>query len=86
MESKALTRQEFASLLRVGDTCAVKDPPASIPVEHEVRLIALGYMAPLYGRLRMTTSGRARIAAGFENKPLLDTLRGPDEKAIHENS
>jgi len=65
-ESKKLTREEFASLLTVGNTCAVVEPPAVIPAEHSTRLIALGYMAELSGRLRMTTSGRLRIAAGFE--------------------
>jgi hypothetical protein len=56
-----LTREEFASLLTVGNTCAVSDPPAVIPAEHSVRLIALGYMADIAGRLRMTTPGRLRI-------------------------
>jgi hypothetical protein len=62
-KSKKLTREEFASLLTVGDTCAVLEPPAVIPSDHRARLIALGYMADLSGRLRMTTSGRRRIAA-----------------------
>ena len=61
-ESKMLTREEFASLLTVGSTCAVTKPPAAIPAEHSARLIALGYMADLAGRLRMTTPGRSRIA------------------------
>jgi hypothetical protein len=69
-KSKMLTREEFASLLTVGNTCAVLDPPAVIPAAHSARLIALGYMAELSGRLRMTTPGRSRIAAGFENRPL----------------
>ena len=63
-ESKKLTREEFASLLTVGNTCAVLEPV--IPAEHSTRLIALGYMAELSGRLRMTTPGRSRMAAGFE--------------------
>jgi hypothetical protein len=62
-KSKMLTREEFVSLLTVGNTSAVSDPPAVIPAEHSARLIALGYMADLAGRLRMTTPGRARIAA-----------------------
>lgn len=53
MESKTLTREEFASLLIVRSTCAVLEPPAV-------------YTADLSGRLRMTTSGRARIIAGRE--------------------
>jgi hypothetical protein len=66
----SLTREEFASLLTVGNTCAVREPPAVIPAEHSARLIALGYLADLHGRLRMTTPGRRRIAAGFENRPV----------------
>jgi hypothetical protein len=62
-----LTREEFASLLAVGDTSALFDPPATIPADHSVKLIALGYMADLDGRLRMTTPGRQRIREGFEN-------------------
>jgi len=69
--SKHLSKAEFASLLTVGNTCVVLEPPAVIPVEHSARLVvALGYMSELSGRLRMTTPGRARIAAGFENRPL----------------
>src|SRR5258706_10353544 len=60
-KSKMLTREEFASLLTVANTSAVLEPPAVIPPEHSARLIALGYMADLSGRLRMTTAGRARI-------------------------
>jgi hypothetical protein len=63
-KSETLTREEFASLLTVGDTSAVTDPPAVIPAEHGARLIGLGYMADLGGRLRMTTTGRLRIAKG----------------------
>jgi hypothetical protein len=59
--SKRLSKEEFASLLTVGNTCAVLEPPAVIPAEHSSRLIALGYMADLEGRLRMTSPGRARI-------------------------
>jgi hypothetical protein len=65
-DSKTLTREEFASLLTIGNACAVYDPPAAIPAEHSAKLIALGYVADLSGRLRMTTPGRQRIAAGFE--------------------
>ena len=59
-ESKKLTREEFASLLKVGETSAVLEPPAVIPAEHSARLIALGYMADMAGRLRMTSPGSAR--------------------------
>jgi hypothetical protein len=67
-KSKMLTREEFASLLTVGNTCAVLESPAVIPAEHSARLIALGYMAELLGRLRMTTPGRSRIAAGIRRQ------------------
>ena len=63
-EAKLLTPEEFASLLLVGCTPAINGPPAVIPSEHSTRLIALGYMADIAGRLRMTTPGRIRIAAG----------------------
>jgi hypothetical protein len=66
--SKHLSAPEFASLLVVGNT-AVNGPPAVIPAEHSARLTGLGYMMDLAGRLRMTTPGRSRVAAGFENKP-----------------
>jgi hypothetical protein len=73
LKSKTLTSQEFVSLLLVGNTCAVVEQPALIPAEHSIRLIALGYMVDLSGRLRMTTPGRHRIAAGFENRPPLNS-------------
>jgi hypothetical protein len=66
--SKRLTREEFASLVLVGNRSAVTDRPAVIPVEHSAKLIALGYMADLAGRLRMTTPGRQRIREGFEKE------------------
>jgi hypothetical protein len=69
-ESDILSPEEFASLLTVGNTCAVREPPAVIPGEDRARLIELGYISDLAGRLRMTTRGRSRIAAGFENGPL----------------
>jgi hypothetical protein len=46
-----------------GRIMAREAPPAVIPSEHSTRLIALGYMADVAGRLRMTTP-RIRIAAG----------------------
>jgi hypothetical protein len=64
--SETLTHEEFASLLTVGNTSAVSAPPAEIPAQHSARLIALGYMADLSGRLRMTSPGRRRIAEGFK--------------------
>ena len=62
--NEMLTSEEFASLLTVGNTSAVISPPAVIPAEHSARLIALGYMVYLEGRLRMTIDGRIRIYAG----------------------
>ena len=73
--SKKLTREEFASLLKVANTSAVLDPPAVIPAEHSARLIELGYMADLAGRLRMTTAGRYRITAA-ENQKQASTQSG----------
>ena len=46
-ESEMLTREEFASLLIVGNTCAVREPPAVIPTKHSARLIALSRIAQL---------------------------------------
>jgi hypothetical protein len=71
-EPKVLSREEFASLLAVGK-CSILDPPAVIPAQHSARLIGLGYMLDLGGRLRMTTPGRQRIAAGFESRPMADS-------------
>ncbi len=65
-KSAPLTREEFSSLLTVGNTCAVREPPAVILAERSARLIALGYLVELHGRLRMTTPGTRRITAGFE--------------------
>ena len=70
-ESEPLTPEEFASLLTVSNTCAVLEPPPIIPAEHSARLIELGYMSDLLGRLRMTTASRSRMAAEFENRPSL---------------
>ena len=69
-ESNTLTLEEFVSLLVVGSPTSITDPPPRIPVEHSARLIALEFITDLSGRLRTTTSGRSRIAAGFENTPV----------------
>ena len=39
MAPKMLTREEFASLLKVVN-CSAMQPPAVIPVEHSAKLIA----------------------------------------------
>jgi hypothetical protein len=62
---ETLTTGELASLLLVGSTSAITDPPAVVPAEHSAKLIALGYMADVDGRLRMTTLGRQRMREGF---------------------
>jgi hypothetical protein len=62
LKSEILTNEEFGSLLLIGNA-PVFDPPAVIPAEHSARLIALGYMVDLSGRLRMTTPGRQRMRA-----------------------
>jgi hypothetical protein len=70
-KSKMLTSDEFVSLLIVGNLCAVTDRPAVIPAEHSAKLIGLGYMADIQGRLRMTTPGRQLIAVTEnQNRPL----------------
>jgi hypothetical protein len=66
-KSEVLTREEFGSLLKVGKTSHA-DPPVVISAEHSVRLVGLGYMVDLAGRLRMTSPGRRRIAAGLRSK------------------
>ena len=58
-----LTHEEYASLLTVGSATVRSSAPA-IPAAHSARLIELGYMVHLEGRLRMTTPGRVRIYAG----------------------
>jgi hypothetical protein len=62
-KTEALTAEEFASLLVVGNVLP-NGPAPVVPVAHSDRLIALGYMIHLSGRLRMTTNGRVRIYAG----------------------
>ena len=43
-EANNLAVREFTSLLAVGNTSAVLEPPPVIPAEHSAKLIALGYM------------------------------------------
>ena len=71
MPSEILSPAEFASLSLIANTPPNGSPPA-IPATHSARLIALGYMADLKGRLRMTTPGRMRIYAGqLDDDPVL---------------
>jgi hypothetical protein len=58
---RELTLNEFVSLLAVSNV-GPNDPAPAIPAEHSARLTALGYVADLEGKLRMTSPGRNRIA------------------------
>jgi hypothetical protein len=62
-ETQMLSPEEFASLLLVGNT-PVNGPAPAIPAAHSARLIELGYMADIAGRLQMTTPGQIRMYAG----------------------
>ena len=62
-QTKMLSPDEFASLLTVGNA-RVNSVAPTIPAEHSARLIALGYVVDLEGKLRMTTPGRIRMYAG----------------------
>lgn len=88
MASKSeITREEFISLNKVGVAYAASAPSAVIPANHSLRLIALSYIVDTNGRFRMTAPGRARIAAGFENKPRIDpTARIEDGAVIGEGT
>jgi hypothetical protein len=70
-----LTYEEFASLLLIG-TPSTYSSPAVIPPEHRARLIELGYVADIQGKLRMTTPGRNRLAAGTYSTPTQATFEG----------
>jgi hypothetical protein len=58
--SAPLTHEEFVSL----QACAKGLIHRTIPAEHKVRLIQLGYIQELSGGLRLTNAGRHRIAEG----------------------
>jgi hypothetical protein len=62
-QTTRLTLAEFASLVTVGNAPMHGSAPL-IPAAHRARLIALGYMVDIAGRLRMTTPGRIRLYAG----------------------
>ena len=61
-EVALLTRDQFISLLMVGDA-RPNGPAPIIPIDHETLLIRLGFVVNLQGLLRMTTPGRLRIAS-----------------------
>ena len=69
-----LTPEEFASPLLIGAP-STYGPPAVLAPEHSARLIALGYIADIQGRLRITTPGRIRLAAGMLTPPTQVALR-----------
>jgi hypothetical protein len=62
-----LTRDQFISLLMVGDVTPGGLAPI-IPIDHETLLVRLGYVVNSQGRLRITTHGRLRLAS-IENVP-----------------
>ena len=66
-EPEVLTRDQFISLLMIGDARS-GGPAPIIPIDDEILFIKLGYVVDLQGRLRMTTPGRMRIAS-VEAKP-----------------
>jgi hypothetical protein len=79
-----LTRDQFISLLMVGDVTPTGLAPI-IPIDHETLLVRLGYVVNLQGRLRITTHGRLRLksieaipgagttaAGGTQNRPRPD--------------
>jgi hypothetical protein len=79
--SKQLSTEEFASLLRVSKTRA-HELPAIILAEHSVRLTRLGYTVDLAGRLRMTSSGRWRIADENQITALYSSAMAPDRSKL----
>jgi hypothetical protein len=70
---KPLTSEEFVSLLLVGNTYAVLEAPALIPAEHSARLIGLGYMVDLAGRLRSPAD--IGLQPVFQISPLRISIR-----------
>ena len=60
-EPEVLTDTQLISLLTVADAEPNAEPPI-IPTRHQDRLIELGYIVDLHGRLRMTALGRIRVA------------------------
>ena len=77
MAPKMLTDEVFASLLTVGN-CSVLDPPVVIPAKHSVRLIGLGYISDIAGRLRMSTPGVTpfRSLNDHDRRPLAHLAAG----------
>lgn len=57
---EVLTRDQFISLLMVGDMGPGSFSPF-IPIDDERLLISLGYVEKQRGRLSMTAPGRARM-------------------------
>jgi hypothetical protein len=85
LEATTLSHEEFASLLTVGNV-RVNSAAPEIPAQHSARLVALGYMVDLAGRLRMTTPGRIRIYAGqLANWGGLNVMLGSASRAMKAN-
>jgi hypothetical protein len=61
-EAEPLTRDQFVSLLMVGDARSNGYAPY-IPIADETLLIRLGYVEKVQGHLTMTAPGRVRIAS-----------------------
>jgi hypothetical protein len=63
MDSKSkplITREEFVSLLVIGNPSAITDLPSVIPAQHRARLIALGVNC---GPIRQATDDNPRQVA-----------------------
>ena len=60
--TEPLTRDQFISLLMVGDARPDSYAPY-IPIADETLLVRLGYVERLEGRLTLTAPGRARITS-----------------------
>ena len=82
---ESLTQDQFISLLMVGDTLW-NCPEAIIPIDHETRLVALGYVAHSRGRLRITAPGRTRLARFEALWPAGENPKGTAPKAKSDHS
>lgn len=57
-----LRKEEFISLLAIGNLSPINAGPLEIPAEHQTRLIELGFIVDLLGRLRVTSLGSALLS------------------------
>jgi hypothetical protein len=65
-DADALTRDQFISLLMIGDMTPNGFQPF-IPIDDERLLIRLGYVESRFGQLSVTPPGRVRIASTEAN-------------------